>query len=218
MSSPIISLAIVEGYWGQMFEYWPFTFLIAITIVYSVIAFGSDIFSKRRWKTPSGATPRMEFEIDPSVIARIKFRKGVYLLRFGSMITLAAATLFCYLAFFPLAIGGNYGLTQDVNNATATGTSIGVVSGALMTIAAIYIRKITLPFIAVIAAGLVVAIFAPTIANGEVRWLGIMLAALGIPIVMISYGTILATKHYAGTKRPVAYIAPSISTPPVGVA
>lgn len=218
MSNPIISLAIVDGYWGQMFEYWPFTLLITITTVYSVIAFGSDIFSKRWWKTPSGATPRIEFAIDPSVIARMKFRKGVYLLRFGSMITLAATALFCYLAFFPLAIGGNYGLTQDVNNATATGTSIGVVSGALMTIAALYIRKITLPFVAVIAVGLVVAIVAPAIANGELRWLGIMPAALGIPLVMISYGSFLTTKHYAGMKQPLAYIAPTIPTPPGGVA
>ena len=76
MSSPIITLAIFDGYWGQVFEYWPFSLMISIAIVYSVIAFGSDIFSRRRWKPPAGASPRMEFVVDPSVVARMKFRKG----------------------------------------------------------------------------------------------------------------------------------------------
>ena len=217
MSSPVVSLAIVEGYWGQVFEYWPFTLLIAVTIVYTIIAFGSDIFSKRRWKPPAGATPRVEFETDPAVTARIGFRKGVYLLRFGSIITLSVAALYCYLAFFPLAIGLNYGLSQDVNNATATGTSIGVVAGSLMVIAALYVRRMALPLTGVIVAGLVAALSAPTIANGELRWFGIMLASLGIPLVMIGYGSALAFKHYAGTKQPIAYIAPTVP-PYVGVA
>ena len=217
MSSPVVSLAIFDGYWGQVFEYWPFTLVIAATIVYSVIAFGSDIFSRRKWKPPAGATPRIEFETDPAVTARVRFRKGVYLLRFGSIITFFVAALYCYLAFFPLAIGLNYGLSQDVNNATATGTSIGLVGGSLMVIAALYVRRMALPLTAVILAGLVAALSAPTIANGELRWFGIMLASLGIPLVMISYGSALAFKHYAGTKQPLAYIAPTLP-PTVGVA
>jgi len=217
MSSSIVSLAIVDGYWGQLFEYWPFTLVVAATIVYSVVAFGSDIFSKRKWKPPAGATARIEFETDPAVMARARFRKGVYLLKFGSIITFFVAALYCYLSFFPLAIGTNYGLTQDVNNATATGTSIGVVAGALMIIAAVYIRKMAFPLTGIILAGLVIALSAPTIANGELRWLGIMLASLGIPMIMISYGSVLAFKHYAGTKQPVAYIAPTLP-PRVGVA
>ncbi len=217
MSSPVVSLAIVDGYWGQVFEYWPFTLVIAATIVYSVIAFGSDIFSRRKWKPPAGAIPRIEFETDPAVTARVRFRKGVYLLRFGSIITFFVAALYCYLAFFPLAIGLNYGLSQDVNNATATGTSIGLVGGSLMVIAALYVRRMALPLTAVILAGLVAALSAPTIANGELRWFGIMLASLGIPLVMIGYGSALAFKHYAGTKQPLAYIAPTLP-PTVGVA
>ncbi len=217
MSSPVVSLAIVEGYWGQLFEFWPFTLVIAATIVYSVIAFGSDIFSRRKWKPPAGATARIEFETDPAVMARVRFRKGVYLLRFGSIITFFVAALYCYLSFFPLAIGTNYGLTQDVNNATAAGTSIGVVAGGLMIIAALYIRRMALPLTGVILVGLVIALSAPTIANGELRWLGIMLASLGIPMIMIGYGSSLSFKHYAGTKQPVAYIAPTLP-PTVGVA
>ena len=217
MSSPVVSLAIVEGYWGQLFEFWPFTLVIAATIVYSVIAFGSDIFSRRKWKPPAGATARIEFETDPAVTARVRFRKGVFLLRFGSIITFFVAALYCYLSFFPLAIGTNYGLTQDVNNATAAGTSIGVVAGGLMIIAALYIRRMALPLTGVILVGLVIALSAPTIANGELRWLGIMLASLGIPMIMIGYGSSLSFKHYAGTKQPVAYIAPTLP-PTVGVA
>ena len=217
MSSPVVSLAIVEGYWGQLFEFWPFTLVIAATIVYSVIAFGSDIFSRRKWKPPAGATARIEFETDPAVTARVRFRKGVYLLRFGSIITLSVAALYCYLAFFPLAIGTNYGLSQDVNNATATGTSIGVMAGGLMVLAAMSLRRMALPLTGFIIFGLVVALSAPSIANGELRWFGIMLASLGIPMIMISYGSALAFKHYAGTQHPVAYIAPT-APPHVGVA
>jgi hypothetical protein len=217
MSSFVVSLAIVDGYWGQVFEYWPFTLVVAATIMYAVIAFGSDIFSRRKWKPPAGATPRIEFETDPAVMARVRFRKGVYLLRFGSIITLSVATLYCYLAFFPLAIGTNYGLTQDVNNGTAAGTTIGVVSGALMIIAALYIRKMAFPLTGVILVGLVVVLLAPSLANGEFRWFGIMFSSLGIPLIMISYGSVLAFKHYAGTKQPVAHIAPTLP-PTVGVA
>ena len=217
MFSPVVSLAIVDGYWGQLFEYWPFTLAITATIMYSVIAFGSDIFSRRKWKPPAGATPRIEFETDPAVMARVRFRKGVYLLRFGSIITFFIAALYCYLAFFPLAIGLNYGLSQDVNNATATGTSIGVMTGGLMVLAAMSIRRMALPLTGFINFGLVVALSAPSIANGELRWFGIMLASMGIPLVMIGYGSALAFKHYAGAKHPVAYIAPA-APPHVGVA
>ena len=217
MGSPVISLAFVSGYWGQVFEYWPFTLLVTATIVYTVVAFGSDIFSKRKWKPPEGATPRMEFKTDPAVMARVRFRKGVYLLRFGSIITFFIAGLYCYLSFFPLAIGTNYGLSQDVNNATAAGTSIGFVAGGLMGIAVVYIRKMAVPLTGVILVGLAVVLLAPSVANGELRWFGIMLASLGIPLVMISYGSALAFKHYGGTKQPVAYIVPTLP-PPVGVA
>ena len=217
MSSFVVSLAIVDGYWGQVFEYWPFTLVLTATFIYAAMAFGSDIFSRRKWKPPAGATPRIEFETDPAVMARVRFRKGVYLLRFGSIITLSVAALYCYLAFYPLSIGTNYGLSQDSNNATAVGTSIGMVAGGLMVIAATYVRRMALPLIGVIVVGLVVALSAPSIANGELRWAGIMLSSLGIPIIMISYGSVLAFKHYAGTKQPVAYIAPTLP-PTVGVA
>ncbi len=217
MSSSIVSLAIFGGYWGQVFEYWPFTLVLTATFIYAAIAFGSDISSRRKWKLPTGAIPRIEFETDPAVTARVRFRKAVYLLRFGSIITLSVAALYCYLAYFPLSIGTNYGLSQDSNNATAAGTSIGMVAGGLMVIAATYVRRMALPLIGVIVVGLVVAASAPSIANGELRWTGIMLSSLGIPIIMIGYGSVLGFKHYAGTKRPVAYIAPT-APPPLGVA
>jgi hypothetical protein len=217
MNNPIVTLALFDGYWGQVFEYWPFTLLVTATIVYTVVAFGSDILSKRKWKPPAGATPLMEFKTDPAVMARVRFRKGVYLLRFGSIITFFIAGLYCYLAFFPLAIGTSYGLSQDANNATAVGTSIGFLAGSVMGIAVVYIRKMAVPLTGVILFGLAVVLLAPSVANGELRWLGIMLASLGIPLVMISYGSALAFKHYAGTKQPVAYIIPNLP-PSVGVA
>ncbi len=218
MSSPVISLAIFSGYWGQVFEYWPFTFLVAITIVYAIVAFGSDMISKRRWKPPAGATPRMEFAIDPVVKARVRFRAGLYLVRFGSTITVAASGLFCFLAFHPLAIGNNYGLTQQVNHATATGTSISVVAASLALIAAIYVRKMPIPILGFILVSIGIAVFAPSIANGQPRWIGIMAAALAAPSVMIVIGTVIAIKHYAGSRKPIEYITPTAPPPPVGVA
>jgi len=74
MNSPFVTLALFDGYWGQVFEYWPFTLLVTATIVYTVVAFGSDILSRRKWKLPAGATPRMEFKTDPAVMARVRFR------------------------------------------------------------------------------------------------------------------------------------------------
>jgi hypothetical protein len=218
MSSPVISLAIFSGYWGQVFEYWPFTFLVAVTIVYAIVAFGSDMISKRRWKPPAGATPRMEFAIDPATIAKPQFRTGLYLIRFGSAVAVAATGLFCFLAFNPLAIGNNYGLTQQINNATATGTSISVVAASLAFIAAICVRKMPIPILGFILVAIGVAIFAPGIANGQPRWLGLMAAALSAPSAMVVIGTLIAFKRYAGSRKPIAYIVPSAPPPPIGVA
>lgn len=218
MSIPVVSLAIFDGYWGQVFEYWPFSLLITVTVVYSIVAFGSDMVSRRRWKPPAGATPRMYFEADPGVFARGKFRTGLYLIRFGATVALAATALICYLSYYPLAIGNNYGLDQDVNNATAAGTTISLVLSILMFVSAVYVRKLPLPLISFVLVGIVAALVSPAIANGEMRWFGIMLAMLGIPLVMILIGSTLALKHYAGTKIPVKYIAPTAPPPPVGVA
>ena len=216
MSSPVVTLAVFDGYWGQVFEYWPFTLLVAITIIYAIIAFGSDMISRRRWKPPAGATPRMEFPIDPAMVARARFRTGVDLIRFGSVVTVAAASLFCYLAFNPLAIGNNYGLSQEVNNATATGTSISLVFASLALIAAIYIRRLPMQLVGFILVAMAVVVLSPAIADGEPRWLGITATALALPLAMIVIGSTLAIKHYAGTKRAIPYIT-SAAPPPVGV-
>ena len=201
METPIIALAFFSGYLGQAFEYWPFTLLITATLSYAVFAIGSDIMSRRRWKPPAGVAPRMEFIPNPGAFARGRFRTGLSLIRFGSTMTLVVAGICCYAANFPLAIGSQYGLPPDPNSATVTGTTISLLIAISIFLAAIYIRKLPVPLIAFILVGFVIAVLAPSIANGQGRWLGIMSAALGTPLVMILIGATLAIRHYAASKQ-----------------
>lgn len=216
MDSSFIALAFFSGRLGQAFEYWPFTLLITVTLTYTAIAIGTDITSRRR-KPPAGAAPRMEFMPNPGAFARGRFRTGLFLIRFGSTVTLVAVGLFCYVASFPLAIGINYGLPPDPNSATVTGTTISLIVAILVFLAAIYIRKLPVPLIAFILVGLVVAMIAPSVSNGQGRWLGIMSATLGIPLIMILIGSTLALRHYSDAKIAIAYPAPTAPHPPIGV-
>lgn len=217
MNNPVVALAVTDGYWGQVFEYWPFTLLLTVTIVYAIVTFSSDIISRRRWKPPAGAVPRMEFIIDPAVIARARFRTGLYLIRFGGTVVLAATALFCYLSYYPLAIGTNYGLSQDINTATTTGTTISLVAASLAFIAAIYVRKSPLALLGFIVVAMAVVVFAPFIANGQARWLGIMAAATALPLGMVTIGMTIAFKNYGGTRRASSPSAATSAPPPVSV-
>jgi len=130
-------------------------------------------------------------------------------------VTLVAAVLFCYLANYPLAIGSNYGVPPDPDASTVAGTTISLIAAILIFIAAIYIRKLPVPLILFILVGVSVAILAPPIANGQGRWLGIMSASLGTPLLLIVIGTTLALRHYAETKRPRASAVFANSPPPI---
>jgi len=217
MDNPFIALAFTSGYLGQAFEYWPFTLLITITLVWSAFAIVSDITSRRRWKPPAGAKPRMEFTPDPGVFARGRFRTGLSMIRFGSAVTLVASGFFCYQANYPLAIGSNYGIPPDPDSATVAGTTISLVAAVLIFGAAIYVRKLPVPLILFVLVGFLVAVLAPSIANGQGRWLGIMATVLGTPFALISIGSTLAIRHYADTKRPINSTVPANSPPPIGV-
>ena len=200
MDSSFIALAFFSGRLGQVFEYWPFTLLISATLIYTAVAIGTDITSRRR-KPPAGVAPRMEFIPNPGAFARGRFRTGLSLIRFGSTMTLVVAGICCYAANFPLAIGSQYGLPPDPNSATVTGTTISLLIAISIFLAAIYIRKLPVPLIAFILVGFVIAVLAPSIANGQGRWLGIMSAALGTPLVMILIGATLAIRHYPASKQ-----------------
>ena len=76
MGNSVVALAIVEGFWGQIFEYWPFTLTVLITLTYIVVAFGYDMVFGHRRKGPPGAQPRVEIQINPSLMARNRYRSG----------------------------------------------------------------------------------------------------------------------------------------------
>lgn len=216
MESSFIALAFFSGYLGQAFEYWPFTLLITVTFTWSIFAIGSDIISRRKWKPPAGATPRMEFTPDPGVIARGRYRTGISLIRFGSIVTLVASGLFCYLANYPLAIGSNYGIPPEPDSATVAGTTISLMVAALVVLASIYIRSLPIPLILFILVGFSVTVLAPSIANGQSRWLGIMSAALSAPLLLILIGSTLSFRHYADSKRSIGSTVRTNLSLPIG--
>ncbi len=197
----VASLAIFEGFWGQVFEYWPLTFLVVLTIVYVTVALGSDLLFGKRNKLPPGAEPRVEFEVDTSVIARNRFRSGLYLIRLGVWAGIVVALIFAYVAQFPLSIGAQYGLTQETNEATALGTKIGLATAVIALVCSFFLRAVPLPLIATIVLAVLVTTFAPPVVNGEMRWVGIMVTVMAIPLGLISIGTAKSLKYFTEATR-----------------
>ena len=202
MSNSVVALAIVEGFWGQVFEYWPFTLTVVITLTYVVVAFGYDMVFGNRRKGPPGAQPRVEIQINPSLIARNRYRSGLHLIRLGVAAGAVMAVALAYVGHNPLSIGSEYGLTQASNDATALGTRVGLVAAAIAVLATIWVRTLPLILIGLIDLSLIVIPLAPPVFNGQFSVLGLTAFVMSIPLSLAAIGTVIALKNYAESIRP----------------
>ena len=209
MNSLVVTLSIHEdGFWAQVFEFWPFFLLVAITIVFAILTFGSDLISRGRWKSPPGATPHMDFAIDPTVIARSRFHTSVFLIRLGSSIAAVASVVFLYFAINPVGIGAQRGYTQYSDDATIAGTAVSLVAAFIALSAAVVVRKSPPALLSLILVASFLIALGPFITTTEWLWLWKMGAAMAIPEGLVIFGVVLGFRHYGRTKR-----APSNSTP-----
>ena len=201
MSSSVVALAIVEGFWGQVFEYWPLTFLVIVAIVYVAVAMTSDVLNRKRRHGPPGKQPRVQFEADPTLIARNRFRSGLFLLRLGVAAGAVMAVVLAYVGHNPLSIGSDYGLTQATDDATAMGTRVGLVAAAIAVLATFWVRTYPLILIGLIDLSLIVIPLAPPVLNGQYSVLGLTAFVMSIPLALAAIGTVIALKNYAESIR-----------------
>ena len=202
MGDLVVALAFTDGFWGQVFEYWPFSLTLAVTLGYIVIAFAADIVFGNRRRVPPGAEPRVEIEVDPSLKARNKFRTGVYLVRLGVAVGVVMAGAIAYVGNNPLSIGAEYGLTQATDDATALGANIGLAAIAIAVLAAIWVRSTPLMLIGLIDLLLVVVVVAPPVFNGQIAALGLTAFLMAIPMTLAAIGTVFAMTNYNDAFRP----------------
>lgn len=202
MSNSVVSLALFDGFWGQVFEYWPLSLLVALTIVYVTIALGSDVIFNRLRKGPPSAAPRVEIEIDPSVHARNRFRTGLTLIRLGVVVGVVMAGVFAYVGHNPLSIGADYGLTQATDDATALGTRFGLAAAAIAVLATLWVRVLPLVLIGVIDLSLIAIPLAPPVFNGQLASLGLTAFLMSISLALAAIGTGFALANYSEAFRP----------------
>ena len=202
MSNSVVFLAVLDGFWGQVFEYWPLTFLVIASIVYVIVAMTSDLLNRKRRRGPAGAQPRVQFEVDPTLIARNRFRSGLFLIRLGVAVGAVMAVVLAYVGHNPLSIGAEYGLTQATDNATAIGTRVGLVAAAIAILATIWVRAAPLMLIGLIDLSLIVIPLAPPVFNGQYAVLGLTAFVMSIPLALAAIGTVISLKNYADANRP----------------
>ena len=202
MGDSVVALAVFEGFWGQVFEYWPFSLTLAVTIGYVIVAFGADIVFGHRRRVPPGAEPRVAIEVDPSLKARNRFRTGLYLVRLGVAVGVVMAAAIAYVGNNPLSIGAEYGLTQETDDATALGANIGLGLIAIAVLAAIWVRAIPLVLIGVIDLALIGVVAAPPLFNGQLAALGLTAFLMLIPLTLAAVGTGFVFANHTEAVRP----------------
>jgi len=79
----MITLAVFEGFWGQVFEYLPFAFTVAVTVIFGLITLVYDILWRREVPPPPGALPRIHILIDPRIAPRRWLNRGKTAAKFG---------------------------------------------------------------------------------------------------------------------------------------
>lgn len=204
MGDSVVTLAFLDGFWGQVLEYWPFTLTIGITLGYVIVAFGYDALFGRHRKGPPGAQPRVAIEVDPSLKARNRYRTGLYLLRMGVSIGAVVAVIIAYVGHNPLSIGADYGLTQETDDATALGTRVGLVAAAIAVLAAIWVRRVPLMLIGLMDLSLIIVPLAPPVFNGQWSALSLTAFLMAIPLILAAVGTGIALSNYTVAYPPRA--------------
>ena len=204
MGDLVVALAFFDGFVGQLFEYWPFTLTIAITVGYVVIAFGYDVVFGRQRKGPPGAQPRVEIAVDPTLKARNRYRTGLYLLRLAVSVAVVMAVAIAYVGHNPLSIGSQYGLSQETNAAVAMGTNVGLVAAVVAVLAAIWVRAVPLMLIGLVDLSLIIIPFAPPLLSGQWSALGLTAFLMAIPLILAATGTGIVLSNYSTAYPPRA--------------
>lgn len=183
-------LAIVGGFWGQVFEYWPFSLTVAFTLVFGFVTLVADLAWRRAVPPPDGAMPRIYIPVDPRLMPRAWIKRGLTVLRVGCGLGIFVGFLFVSFAINPPGAGEMYGLEVDSNQAFAIGAGITFGASILGYWATVTLKRHPWKMVGVLGLACASIIFGPLLTTGEARWLGVGIAVMGLPIIFITLGLI----------------------------
>ena len=190
MTDYIQPLAIVGGFWGQVFEYWPFSLTVAFTLVFGSVTLIADLVWRREVPPPAGAMPRIFIPVDPRLVPRLWIKRGLTLLRFGYGLGIFIGFLFVSFAVNPPGAGAMYGLEVDANNAFAFGAGIAFGASILGYWATVILKRHSWQMVGVLGVTGALVLLGPLLTTGETRWFGVGVVVMGFPIIFTSLGLI----------------------------
>ena len=188
MNDLVVSLAITGGFWGQVFEYWPFSLTVAFTLVFGVVTIGAELMWRRATPPPAGALPRIFFPVDPRVAPKLWIKRGLTLLRFGSGLGIFLGFLFVSFALNPPGAGENYGLEVDSPTGLVLGALISFVAAIVGYWWTVILRKRTGQMAGLLGAAAALTLLGPLLTTGEARWFGVGVAIMGLPAIFMILG------------------------------
>lgn len=190
MTDSIAALAITGGFWGQVFEYWPFALTVAFTLVFGLVTLIAELVWRRTAPPPAGAMPRIHIPVDPRVIPRLWIKRGLTMMRFGCGTGIFLAFLFVSFALNPPGAGENYGLEIDSNTGLVIGATISLGAVVLGYWGTITLRRRSGQMAGFLGGAAALALFGPLLTTGEARWFGVGMGVMGVPVIFITLGAI----------------------------
>lgn len=186
----MITLAVFEGFWGQVFEYLPFAFTVAVTVIFGLITLVYDFLWRREVRPPPGALPRIHIPIDPRIAPRRWLNRGKTAAKFGCGFGIFTGFLFTSFAINPPGVGAQYGLEQEPNRWLVAGACLALGASIVGFGATIYLQRRPWQEAGTLALVAFLASFGPFLTTWDTRWLGVGLAVMGIPVGFIVLGVI----------------------------
>ena len=188
MSDSVVALAVFEGFWGQVFEYWPFFLTVGATIVFGGIAVGMDLWWRKTLPPPEGAMPRVDIPVDPRVPYRRWITRGRTMLRFGLGIGIFFGFIYASFAISPQGLNDQFALAQEQDPALVRGALIAL--GALIVgyLATVYLREKPWVQMGVLAFVPFLAMLAPWAMTGDITKLYASAGVVGAPTLFVILG------------------------------
>ena len=217
MSESLVALAVFEGFWGQIFEYWPFFLTVGATLVFGAISIGADLWWRKEIPPPEGALPRVEIPVDPRVPFRRWISRGRTMLRFGSGIGIFFGFIYASFAISPQGLNDQFGLQQETDPELVAGSLIAL--GALIVAFAstVYLRNRLQIQLGVLVVAAVLAMISPWVVTGDITKLFASAGVVGTPVLFMTLGigyTYYGMQGLRALARPPGGTAPASSQAP----
>lgn len=188
MSESIVALAIFEGFWGRIFEYWPFFLMVGLTLLFGGISLVADLWWRKVVPPPEGALPRVDIPRDPRIPYRRWMSRGRTMLRFGCGMGIFFGFIYASFAISPQGLNDQFALRQERDIALVVGSLVAL--GALITgfAATVYLRARPWIQLGVLAVVVVLALISPWAATADITKLYASAGVVGAPVLFMALG------------------------------